>query len=262
MTWHSCSVFGCENTERKRMACTNNCIFRSPNNECNHQKQYPEMQNVKFYTFPKDKVLKKAWLHFIRRKDIKNISAITQNHTVCSIHFKLGLGPVKADPVPTVHGESSPLYQIPRAKRKLPLERSVLRENQENVRTKKKPRPQAEWKACSESQPDIRTNNNDHDYAATGNCIGTQTDIIGEDISDLQRVKEHCEDKSTMKRELFIQDITANDEKVKFYTGFQNHALLLSVFDVIKTAADKLCYSGNCNEQSPSKAYMVNLKCF
>ena len=43
-----------------------------------------------------------------KKSNSKNIGAITSNHTVCSVHFKLGCGPIMADPVPTVHESSHP----------------------------------------------------------------------------------------------------------------------------------------------------------
>jgi hypothetical protein len=75
---------------------------------------------------------------------------------------------------------------------------------------------------------------NDNNYAATDNCLSTQTNLNEDNISDLQDIKEHYQDKNTLKRKLFIQDITENDQQVTFYTGFQNVALLMSVLAISK----------------------------
>ena len=73
--------------------------------KCTHERKYPELQNVSFFSFPKEAELRRKWFHFLRRKDIKSISQITSNHMICSFHFQGGLGYCKADPVPIIYND-------------------------------------------------------------------------------------------------------------------------------------------------------------
>ena len=102
MTWTFYSVFGCDNSEKKKIACVQGCKKSHSKEKCTHERKYPELQNILFFSFPKSAELRRKRFHFLGRKDIKSISQITSNHTICSVHFQGELGYFKADPVPTI----------------------------------------------------------------------------------------------------------------------------------------------------------------
>ena len=105
MTWKFCSVFGCDNSEKKKIACVQGCKKSHSKEKCTHEGKYPELQNVLFFSFPKEAELWRKWFHFLRRKDIKSVSQITSNHMICSFHFQGGVGYCKAYPVPTIYND-------------------------------------------------------------------------------------------------------------------------------------------------------------
>jgi len=104
MTWKFCSVFGCDNSEKK-IACVQGCKKSHSKEKCTHEKKYPELQNISFFSFPKEAEVRRKWFHFLRRKDTKSISQITSNHMICSAHFEGGVGYCKSDPVPTIYND-------------------------------------------------------------------------------------------------------------------------------------------------------------
>ena len=107
MTWKFCSMFGCNNSEKKKIACVEGFKKSHSKEKCTHERKYPDLQSVLFFSFPKEADIRRKWFHFLRRKDIKSVSQITSNHMICSVHFQGGLGYRKADPVPTNYNDPS-----------------------------------------------------------------------------------------------------------------------------------------------------------
>ena len=105
MTWKFCSVFDCDNSEKKKIACVQSCKKSHSKEKCTHERKYPELQNVSFFSIPKERELQRKWFPFLRRTDIKSISQTTSNHMICSVHFQGVIGYCKVDPFPTIYND-------------------------------------------------------------------------------------------------------------------------------------------------------------
>lgn len=303
MTWKFCSVYGCGNSEKKKIACIKGCKKSHSKEKCPHGKKHPELQNVFFFPFPKDPQLRMKWFAFLRRKDIKSVKHITSNHMVCSVHFQGGLGYCKADPFPTIYNDPvmASRFNSTTKKREAPISRSssvqvkrklCFEKNTETTNASKEVSPGTgfvdaddkiipqheglsvasvgEESAMEELQlPAFHhyesAGNFDHTYASSKCEFGTQTLLSSEDIEkqqeEIARLKAKLEDTTTLRRELFIDQATKDDSAVRFYTGIPTLALLLSIFNILKPAAEKMKYWVK-GESTKTGKYMVRIILF
>ena len=55
-------------------------------------------------------------------------------------------------------------------------------------------------------------------------------------------LRNKVNNKATMKRELFMDNVLNNDESVKFYTGLSILTCLIAIFNILKPLDEKLKY--------------------
>lgn len=107
--------------------------------------------------------------------------------------------------------------------------------------------------------------NHDHTYASLQCSVGTQTLLSSEDLDkqqeEITQLKTKLEDTETLRRELFIAQATSDDSSVRFYTGIPTLALLMSIFNIIKPAAEKMKYWVKGQSTKIGK-YMVRIMFF
>ncbi|XP_076081091.1 uncharacterized protein LOC143052004 [Mytilus galloprovincialis] len=85
----------------------------------------------------------------------------------------------------------------------------------------------------------------------------TQTEVTANDIRLLEqenyRLKHTLEDKESLSREILVKHVTKDDKDVKFYTGVQNFAILMGIFQLLMTKCSKLKYwsgKGSVNDKN------------
>ena len=136
-----------------------------------------------------------------------------------------------------------------------------------DVKTTKKAKAQS---AANTSTADIGSIHNDHTYAKTPSSdhvsegtlaknrslTGTQTDVTllnvqqwEDDQEELIRLRKENEelrqklqDKPTIKRELFMEDVLKSDDSVRFYTGVPFLSCLQMLSELLRPEAEKLKY--------------------
>lgn len=95
----------------------------------------------------------------------------------------------------------------------------------------------------------------------THHDIGTQTDLTMQEITKTELEHRHLsaklDAKETLFKELFVQNITKNDENVRMYTGIQSLTLLLGIFNILMSKCNVLKYwSGQ--DSAEEKLYQNN----
>ncbi|XP_063414301.1 uncharacterized protein LOC134696428 [Mytilus trossulus] len=104
------------------------------------------------------------------------------------------------------------------------------------------------------------TKEHDYSYHRDDKVIvdsSTQTEVTANDIRLLEqennRLKHTLEDKDSLSREIFVKHVTKDDKHVKFYTGVQNFAILMGIFQLLMTKCSKLKYwsgKGSVNDKN------------
>ena len=237
--------------------------------------------DLSFFRFPTDKRLS-IWLKFCRRADSKfkeeqrkAIAGKENNLRICNEHFTddsdqktlngrrtlsdyaiAAVFRIYNKPETTARNER---YEKRAEKRTLPRE--------SDVKTTKKAKAQS---AANTSTADIGSIHNDHTYAKTPSSdhvsegtlaknrssTGTQTDVTllnvqqwEDDQEELIRLRKENEelrqklqDKPTIKRELFMEDVLKSDESVRFYTGVPSLSCLQMLSELLRPEAEKLKY--------------------
>ena len=248
MPKHNCCAWNCSNSIEKKK----------------QKDKYPELAEVTFHPFPLDnpakqyvsgmseKERRQKWIAECRLQSLN----VTRHTRICSKHFEGGLGPTKANPVPT-------LFDFPEhLKRKTPLSRTDPEKRRNSVtpkaRKSKKIIPKELYGNSSKNARDASSPSAENDVfvhvveeAANSHAddcqqihreIGVQTDITAEDICSMEKAKEKLEKKAELKRDLFIEDVCKNDRSVKFYTGLPSLACLNMLFAFIRPFAEKMKY--------------------
>ena len=261
MTWHFCAVYGCNNSTREKVACVRRCKQNISSHICGHPLKRPDLVNVKFHPFPAEKTLRKAWFLFLKRKDLK-LKDISRNHRVCSMHFGLGLGPCKADPIPSVYNCANlarSQEHSSKTKRKAPRDResqSTPSKCMKKSLTEEFMKPSTEISKVSE---EVSKNCAGHDQAfisaviqaehnyCSSNCsVGSQTLLTSEDLDKLtERIRQSedtLQNKDKMRRELFMLQVLKDDKSVRFYTGLPSRSLLINLFALLEPVAQSMRY--------------------
>ena len=88
-----------------------------------------------------------------------------------------------------------------------------------------------------------------------------QTDLTASDIDVMADCKEKLENKTQLKRDLFVEDICKNDQTVRFYTGIPSLGCLFMVFNFLKPIAEKMKYWDG-KKKTEKEAYQVGECCF
>ena len=234
--------------------------------------------DLSFFRFPTDKRLS-VWLKFCRRADAKYneerrkaMAGKKHNLRICSEHFSAesywrtlnGKRYLFDSAIPTLF-RIDDNAETARNERytKLAKKRSLPKEC--HIKITKKVR-------CATNTSTAGRNivNNDHTYAKTPGTdhvadpplaansisIGTQTDLGLMDVQqwendqeELNRLRvenkemrDNLQDKPTLKRKLFIEDVLKNDESVRFYTGVPSLSCLQMLSELLRPEAEKLKY--------------------
>ena len=88
-----------------------------------------------------------------------------------------------------------------------------------------------------------------------------QTDLTFSDIEVMADCKKKLENKTQLKKDLFIEDICKNDQTVRFYTGIPSLDCLFRVFNFLKPIAEEMKY-WNGRKKTEKEAYQVGECCF
>ena len=257
--------------------------------KCTHERKYPDLQSVTFFSFPKEAELRRKWFQFLRRKDIKSVNQITSNHMICSVHFQGGLGYCKADLVPAIYNDPAMAlrFNMNTTNRKAPRSRSpsvevkrkcfkaaskVSRLTSTTTNSERDEFPHLEPLAVENGDEhgtrsadfivhDLASAvKHDHNYSSVNCSVGTQTLLSSEDLDEqnqeIKCLKAKLEDKENLRRELFISQATMDDSAVRFYTGIPSLALLMAIFSILKPAAEKMKYWVK-GESNQAGKYMV-----
>jgi len=109
----TCSVcVGISSTLREKMPKHHCCAYNCTNSEAKKKDpvRYPEVSNVSFHCFPSndenkqyapgmsEKERRRRWIAACRLESLN----VTRHTRLCSQHFEGGLGPTKANPVPSI----------------------------------------------------------------------------------------------------------------------------------------------------------------
>ena len=186
---------------------------------------------------------------------------ISRNYRVCSIHFSLGLGYCKADPIPSVYNcKNLDRCQEHPSKRKAPRDRET--QSTPSKRMKKSvpeeiTKPSTETSKVSEEVSENCGGGGDesfistvilaeHNYCSSNCSVGSQTFLTSEDLDKLtERTKqseETLENKEKLRRELFMMQVLTDDKSVRFYTGLPSRSLLVDLFALLEPVAQSMRY--------------------
>lgn len=245
----------------KHHCCAYNCT-----NSTQKQKQtdkYPELANVGFFPFPPDNPNKQyapgmsereRRMRWIAACHLESLN-VTRHTRMCSIHFEGGLGPTKANPVPTIFAFPQHLQRKTPKCRTDPEERRRKETPQSNVSISKKVRKklyaspeQQEVILASVDQTTDEDNSPTTEGASAHDCqpkyvdAEVQTDLTASDIQSMEESKAKLDNKTQLKRDLFIEDVCKDDQSVRFYTGIPSLACLFMVFDFLQPIAEKMKY--------------------
>ena len=231
----------------------------------------PELSSVDFHPFPTNKEHRVKWLQFCNRTDI-SLEDVTRNYNyrICSVHFEGGLGCIKLYPVPGESPQStSGEKENKTADKRLSLEKTPSKNKPELDEAEKLPLRSLDFSllgvsgTCSAEaalvepgngncpkKPPPCTTTTDHRYASvffptsSTAMIGTQTDLTTDMVCDLEStlasLRADLDDLDNLRAKLFTEQMTNDDNSVHFYTGFPNRALLLSIFDIVKSVAERI----------------------
>ncbi|XP_068735306.1 uncharacterized protein [Montipora capricornis] len=242
MVNHSCRAFNCSNSTYKKK----------------HVEKHPELENIEFFPFPPDNKSKYYVAGMTEReRRMRWIAAcrldspnVTRHTRICSAHFKGGLGPTKSNPVPTIFDFPKHLQPKIHKSRTNPDERK-----HRNAKPELKKEINMEQSASSKQDVrvegmDLSSDKNNCTFEGNRNpdCqpvyvdAEVQTDLTTSDIQFMDECKARLENKTQLKRDLFIEDVFKDDRSVRFYTGIPLLTCLLMVFNFLQPFAEKMKY--------------------
>ena len=64
-----------------------------------------------------------------------------------------------------------------------------------------------------------------------------------------EELRQKLQDKPTIKRELFMEDVLKSDESVRFYTGVPSLSCLQMLSELLRPEAEKLKYWDRCSRR-------------
>ena len=249
MPKHHCCAYNCNNSKQKT---------KNP-------EKYPELAHIEFFPFPPDNPRKcyapgmseqerrKRWIVACRLESLN----VTRHTRICSVHFDGGLGPTKANPVPTIFSFPEHLQQKTPVARIDPEERRKrFYETPQSALTARAAKKVNKKLYASPERPQANSANHtsDEDFTLITETLSepecqpkrvdaeVQTDLTSSDIQSMQDMKGKFDNRSQLKRDLFLEDVCRNDRTVRFYTGIPSLACLLMLFDFLKPIAEKMKY--------------------
>ncbi|CAG2190782.1 unnamed protein product [Mytilus edulis] len=261
--------------------CVPNCTAST--RKFNKLHKYPWMQGVTFISLPnktRNAKERRDWLRLIRRP---NDWTPTKYTRICSLHFDEN----NNNTLPTLFPYNN--FKKPLSERKTSNSTQVGTDNNlesqymhvtliiimdPSLRAKlsfrlylmfvEKLRSLAQKSQRYVSKLNYPTHKptKDHDYSYHRDDkvlvdSSTQTEVTANDIRLLEqendRLKHTLEDKESLSREIFVKHVTKDDKHVKFYTGVQNFAILMGIFQLLITKCSKLKYwsgKGSVNDKN------------
>ena len=262
MVKHHCCAFNCTNSTQKQKNFA----------------KYPELANVRFFPFPQDNANKyyaagmsererrMRWIAACRLDSLN----VTRHTRICSVHFEGGLGPTKLNPVPSIFAFPQHLQRKPLKSRTDPEERRG-KQQKETPQTSKKNKLFTTRRKQG-VKPEQMDHESKEEYSAfeganTPYCepvyvdAEVQTELTASDIELMADCKEKLDNKTQLKRDLFMEDICKNDQAVRFYTGIPSLACLFMVFNFLQPIAEKMKYWDG-KKKTEKEAYQVGECCF
>ena len=259
MPKHNCCAYKCSNSEQKKRQTG----------------KYPELAQVNFFPFPPDNPNKgyapgmtererrKKWIAACRLQSLN----VTRHTRICSVHFEGGLGPTKANPVPTIF--DFPQHLQPKS----PKCRSDPEERRKNAtppsmgqakKTKNFKYASTQENPNEPESFDRRYNRgDDHSVAEGVTTYGpmyvdaeVQTVLTASDIQSMEDSTAKLANRTNLKRDIFIEDVCKNDRSVRFYTGIPSLACLFMLFNFLKPMAAKMKYWDG-KKKSQKESYQV-----
>ncbi|KXJ19392.1 Transient receptor potential cation channel subfamily M member 6 [Exaiptasia diaphana] len=250
--------------------------------------------DIGYFRFPKQKERLDVWLKFCNRNDrnfrknSRRAKAGKENYLrICSDHFPSDALHKTLGGKWVLKADSNPIHShdlIENKERKTAGEKRGFRPDKDEVEeaiTFKSPRPSSD--ECFSSSTGFTSTDDpllDHTYCLkttsytdTSTKIpgktstATQTDLNHEEIRIMEEEiiklkKENDElskkinNKSALKRELFIEDVLKSDESVKFYTGVPSKDYyLLLLLSIHESEAKKLKYWDKSTSKSKTMFY-------
>lgn len=200
---------------------------------------------VSYFIFPSDKLLRKKWLHAIKRDEGKYFT-VNESTKVCSRHFREGdlkntlAGKLflKAGSVPSVF----PWIRTSPRKRKLPTARALFAESSTCINS----RDEANDMAVVPEEPDIQerrslTKDAEIQTDSTNDelLVKEVTANLNERIRSLEKqvsalrlqVEDGQQKNKTLKARCFtIESFKSKDSAAAFYTGFPNWDTFMALF--------------------------------
>lgn len=233
---------------------------------CN-QKGYTSLsgEKVSFFNFPKAPLLRKQWIHAIRRDEGKDF-VITERTKVCSLHFKSedlrksinGRIYVKEGGIPSKFDWSGPSpkkRKAPTERQPLPAKKKLLTEETvemfafepsfevDTCETQDVERQISEQtKQIGELEEKLKQSESDINNLRREN--NEQSEKIGElesEINNLRRENTELNEKLTdferqqkeMSSRLFCVDRFTTDGDISFYTGMSSYATFMAIFEYL-----------------------------
>ena len=239
-------------------------IFAMPTHccvpECNQNGvKSPTGEKVSFFEFPNQSLLRKRWIHAIRRDEGKNWQ-ITRDTKVCSLHFRReDLRKSLAGRTYLVDGcvPSRFAWSIPSPrKRKAPTERLPL---PIPLSSKKRLFTSDTSSEINIASSAVESSNEIFPSTSGGNetdepDISVESNVEmdqGKKVEDLEarllqsekeelerKIIENKQHQETLSSRLFSLDRFKSNADVNFYTGLPNYATLISIFEFLNPGED------------------------
>ena len=215
---------------------------------CN-QKGYTSSlgEKVAFFNFPKASLIRKQWIHAIRREEGKDF-VITERTKVCSLHFRSedlrksinGRIYIKEGGVPSKFDWSGPSprkRKAPTERQPLPPKKKLLAEDDQSASVNNEVQETVEDDTCK--IPDL-----ERQIAEQSTKIGELEEKLKQaesEINNLRRKNIELNDKlaecerqqKEMSSRLFCVNRFTTDGDISFYTGLSSYATFMAIFEYL-----------------------------
>ncbi|KAL0962599.1 hypothetical protein UPYG_G00342320 [Umbra pygmaea] len=201
--------------------------------KCTSSKRNKSCRGQTFHRFPKDAVLRREWIHKIRRDPGRHFK-ITVDTKVCSDHFTeecflktlVGIRKLKRGVVPTLFA-----WTNVRTER-----RAIVRGTTSYAATAVgKEDVLQEDVNFSELSEETAPPHPDHDYAELPLPLEEQLEQAQKTISDQAAVIAQLQDK-----QFLLSRFQGDDKSIMFYTGFPDYNTLRAVFPAVRPTAENV----------------------
>ncbi|XP_067050019.1 uncharacterized protein [Acropora muricata] len=225
--------------------------------KCN-QKGYSTSsgEKVSFFNFPKEPLIRKQWIHAIRRDEGKDF-VITERTKVCSLHFRSedlrksinGRIYIKEGGVPSKFDWSGPSpkkRKAPTERQPLPAKKKLLTED--NVSVNNEVQETIEMSASEPStsfeEDTCKTPGLERQIAEQRTKIGELEEKLKQAESEINNLRHEntelneklaeCErQQKEMSSRLFCVDCFTTDGDISFYTGLSSYATFMAIFEYL-----------------------------